>query len=252
MTVVTELEQLRTEAPPDVLPRVLVRTGLADGYTTRRSGLGEVWIAFNGRGVSACAPIDAVDDVEAYLRAVTGRDSYPEELPASLARQVDAALETGRWSKVPYDLRGVSSFGRSVLSKTAEIPPGEVRPYAWVAREIGRPAAVRAVGTALARNPVPVLIPCHRVVRSDGTIGQYAYGPERKQVILRSEGLDLEELASLTRDGVRLMGSTTTRIFCHPTCSRARRIRPHNRRRFSDEASAEAAGYRPCLICRPG
>ena len=65
--------------------------------------------------------------------------------------------------------------------KALEIPRGEVRPYGWIAAEIGRPKAVRAVGTALGHNPVPLIVPCHRVVRSDGMIGQYSLGGPQQQ-----------------------------------------------------------------------
>ncbi|MFQ5966928.1 MAG: methylated-DNA--[protein]-cysteine S-methyltransferase [Acidimicrobiia bacterium] len=188
--MITELEQLYVEAPESLMTRVLVDTGLADGYVSRPSGIGDVWIAFNGNGVSACFPTDFVESVEDYLGEMTGREAFPAEMPKRLAGRVDQALASGRAQDVPFDLRGVSPFQRAVLRKTTEIPPGEVRPYGWVAREIGKPKAVRAVGTALARNPVPVLIPCHRVVRSDGTVGQYAYGSERKKAILRSEGVE--------------------------------------------------------------
>ena len=67
-----------------------------------------------------------------------------------------------------------NEFERAVLEKALEIPRGEVRPYSWIASEIGRPKAVRAVGSALAHNPVPLVMPCHRVVRADGMIGQYS------------------------------------------------------------------------------
>ena len=84
----------------------------------------------------------------------------------------------------------MTEFERAVLLKALEIPRGEVRTYGWIAAEIGRPAAVRAVGSALRKNPVPVLIPCHRVVRSDGHIGQYALGgSDAKRTILAAEGL---------------------------------------------------------------
>jgi O-6-methylguanine DNA methyltransferase len=77
-----------------------------------------------------------------------------------------------------------------VLMKALEIPRGEVRTYGWIAREIGRPKAVRAVGTALAKNPIPLFIPCHRVVRSDGSIGQYGCGgPVNKRRLLLHEGV---------------------------------------------------------------
>ena len=72
-----------------------------------------------------------------------------------------------------------------------EIPWGEVRPYSWVAREIGRPRAVRAVGSSLGHNPLPFVVPCHRVVRADGHIGEYgAGGPAAKRAMLATEGID--------------------------------------------------------------
>ena len=77
---------------------------------------------------------------------------------------------------VPVDLSGVAPFQRDVLETARRIPFGEVRSYAWIAREIRHPQAVRAVGTALGRNPVPLLVPCHRVLRSDGGVGGYLFG----------------------------------------------------------------------------
>ena len=94
----------------------------------------------------------------------------------------------------------MTEFERAVLLKALEIPRGEVRTYGWIAAEIGHPAAVRAVGSALRKNPVPVLIPCHRVVRSDGHVGQYALGgTEAKRTILAAEGLHGEEIERLAR-----------------------------------------------------
>ena len=65
--------------------------------------------------------------------------------------------------------------------------PGQTRSYGWVAQQIGRPAAVRAVGTALARNPIPIVIPCHRIVRGDGDVGSYLFGADRKRLLLQIE-----------------------------------------------------------------
>ena len=81
----------------------------------------------------------------------------------------------------PLDLSGLSEFERNVLAATRTIPAGETRPYGWVAREAGRPRAVRAVASVLARNPVPLLVPCHRVVRADGAVGRYLFGAEHKE-----------------------------------------------------------------------
>lgn len=88
----------------------------------------------------------------------------------------------------PLDFSLASPFAQQVLQATARIPYGEVRPYAWVAREIGRPKAFRAVGQALHINPLAPIIPCHRVIASDNTLGGYGGGPEMKRWLLRLEG----------------------------------------------------------------
>jgi len=88
---------------------------------------------------------------------------------------------------VPLDLRLSKGFRRSVLAHLLEIPYGVTASYAQVATAAGRPRAVRAVGTACATNPVPIVVPCHRVVRSDGSFGGYAGGPDAKQSLLLLE-----------------------------------------------------------------
>ena len=144
------------------------------------------------------------------------------------------------------------SFERDVWLKALEIPRGEVRPYGWIAAEIGRPKAVRAVGTALGHNPVPLIVPCHRVVRTDGTIGQYSLGgPGNKRTILTDEGVDLPRLEELASAGIRFIGSDTTKIFCLPTCRHARRVTDRHRLEFHSMADGQARGYRACKVCRP-
>lgn len=82
----------------------------------------------------------------------------------------------------------LTSFEWEVLSATLKIPLGETRSYKWVARQISRPKAVRAVGQALRKNPFPLIIPCHRVVRSDGSLGGYAgHYSKRKEQLLNLE-----------------------------------------------------------------
>lgn len=88
---------------------------------------------------------------------------------------------------VPCDLSGLPGFTRAVLRITARIPYGQVRSYRWIAERLGRPEASRAVGNALARNPLPIIIPCHRVTRSDGTLGGYALGLGWKKRLLKLE-----------------------------------------------------------------
>ncbi|MGE5334669.1 MAG: methylated-DNA--[protein]-cysteine S-methyltransferase, partial [Nitrososphaerota archaeon] len=120
------------------------------------------------------------------------------------------------------------------------------------AREIGRPRAVRAVGSALKHNPIPVLIPCHRVVLSDGRLGQYAMGGTHvKRVLLEAEGAEPETLETLAEQHVQFFGSDTTNVFCFPTCRHARRVSPQHHVTFSSAREAVAKGYRPCKVCRP-
>lgn len=249
--VTHQLEELAEAAPAALSPQVLLETGVADGYI--RYEPRQMWVAFNPRGISAIHLGESRHDFEQWFRQALKREAYPvEAMPAGLLRRLEKALETGRIGALPIDWESMSPFQRRVLRKTAEILPGEVRPYSWVAREIGSPKASRAVGTALARNPVPFVVPCHRVVRNDGSLGNYYYGTDMKRAILADEGLDTEALADRVTRGVRLTGSDTTHIYCNPTCRDARRTTPRHRVEFSDATAARAAGYRPCRHCRPG
>jgi O-6-methylguanine DNA methyltransferase len=247
------LTSLRERAPTGLSHSTLVAVGLADDYAVIDSPIGPLRVAWNGRGVSAVE--GAVDDAafEARFRARTGRPARRREtLPADLAVKIERRLAGDRHNRIALDLRGASEFERAVWMKALEIPRGEVRPYGWIAAEIGRPKAVRAVGTALGHNPVPLIVPCHRVVRSDGTLGQYSLGgPENKRTILAAEGADPDELEGLARAGVRFLGSDTTHIYCMPTCRDARRVTVRHLVQFSSARVAAAAGYRPCLHCRP-
>ncbi|MCX5681356.1 MAG: MGMT family protein [Candidatus Omnitrophica bacterium] len=83
--------------------------------------------------------------------------------------------------------RALTVFEQSVLKITSTIPLGETRSYTWVARKIGRPKAIRAVGQALKKNPYPLLIPCHRVIHKDGRLGGYVWGVKTKKVLLSIE-----------------------------------------------------------------
>ena len=250
----TDLTALAIAAPPSLATSVLVEVGLADRYAELPSPLGPIVVAWNGRGVSAVDRATDLDDFESRFGRTVGRPLHRAlEMPAELARAVAARLAGERRVRVPLDLRGRTEFETAVLMKALEIPRGEVRPYGWVAAEIGRPRAVRAVGTALAHNPVPLVVPCHRVVRSDGTIGQYSLGGSTaKRTILAAEGLDSDALEAGARAGVRFLGSDTTHIVCLPTCHNARRIKPSHRVPFRSMSAAAAAGFRACRACRPG
>ena len=252
MTLEADLQHLRTTAPDTVLPGVLAETGLADVFVLRPSAVGQLALTFGPDGLRS---VDHAPDVAAFVsgyRARTGRRIVPAPRPPVGLGRLDQAIAAGRPGDLDVDLSDLSEFQRAVLRKATEIPRGEVRPYGWIAAEIGAPGAARAVGSALARNPVPVVIPCHRVVRSDGHIGRYSLGgPENKRILLEDEGLDPDELEMLAARGVRLVGSDTTKIACHPTCSAAQRITASHRVEFRSGAQADEAGYRACRRCRP-
>src|SRR5262249_46403771 len=252
--LVRELRTLgESQAPETLRARVMTTLRIGDAYFSLETPLGQVFVAYNERGIAAVLRATTGAAFEEAFRDLVGRLCYPAlEPPARLRRAVERQLRGERQPSLRFDLRGLSEFERAVLLKALEIPYGQIRPYAWVAREIGRPKAVRAVGTALANNPVPLVIPCHRVVRSDGDLGNYGMGgPAAKRTILAAEGLDTEQIETLTRAGVRYFGSDTTRIFCFPTCRHARRVTSGHMMHFHSEEEAVTAGYRPCKVCRP-
>ncbi len=248
--ITDSLSALAEPAPERVTMGILAAVGLADRVATVPGPLGPVRVFFTDAGVSGLVPGDRFDEYVA--RRSTRPHVVVDALPRALAGRVQKALETGRLGSLPVDLSGLSEFQQAVLRKTAEIPPGELRPYGWVAREIGRPGATRAVGSALNRNPVPILIPCHRVNRGDGTVGDYGFGPEMKRELLAHEGLDPDRLDADAERGVRLVGSDTTSIYCWPTCRHGKRVTERHRVEFRSEREALASGYRACKVCRPG
>jgi O-6-methylguanine DNA methyltransferase len=250
------IEALRSErsaAPAGFGQRVLSAVGLTDAWTEVAGPIGALAVAWGPDGITAVERIGDPDGFETAYRLRTGRSVVRvAAMPERLAAQVERRLRGDRTSGPPIDLGGLTEFEQAVLRKTMEIPYGEVRPYSWVAREIARPRAVRAVGSALANNPVPFVIPCHRVVRADGHIGQYgAGGPEAKRAVLGVEGVDTAALERLAGSGIRFTGSDTTGIYCYPSCRHARRTSQAHRVGFHNAEEAIGAGYRPCRVCRP-
>jgi O-6-methylguanine DNA methyltransferase len=250
-------QQLRdlgeAEAPSTLVANVCTTVGIADRYFTLETPVGLVYVAFNAHGLSAVQRAETPSVFEQRFREQFARAVYlAEEPPAALAVELRRELHGEGKARVRFDLRGLSEFERAVLLKALEIPRGEVRPYAWVAREIGNPKAVRAVGTALGNNPVPIFIPCHRVVRSNGQTGEYGLGGEaNKRTMLRAEGITLERLEELANKSIRYIGSDSTHVFCFPTCHYGRRISDTHLVQFRSEAEALSHGYRPCKACRP-
>ena len=181
-------------APPDDagLAERAGAEGLLDvAWATADSPLGPLTVAATDRGLVRLAyPGLTVDEVlEELARGVSPRVL---EAPARLdpvRRELDEYFEGRRTSfDVPIDWSLTRGFTREVLKATARIPYGEVGSYASVAGQAGSPRAVRAAGNALGANPMPVVVPCHRVLRSGGALGGYTGGIERKEFLLRLEG----------------------------------------------------------------
>ncbi len=166
--------------------------GLADvSYSTVDSPLGTLLAASTKRGLVRLAfPEESVDSVlERLARAISPRIVESAGPLDGVRRELDDYFSGSRRRfDLPLDWSLIGPFGRKVLHATSEIPYGGVLSYAEVAAEAGSPRGSRAAGNALGSNPIPIVIPCHRVLRSGGAIGGYGGGLDRKRYLLRLEG----------------------------------------------------------------
>ena len=156
-------------------------------YGSLPSPMGRLWVARSSRGLCAVSFPMSRKRFLARFPSPVQRD----ERAFSLLRQDLADYFAGRrvrW-RDRLDLSKGTPFQQQVWQALRRIPYGSVRSYAWVARAIGRPKAARAVGQAVGRNPLGVLIPCHRVIRGDGSMGGFGAGPQIKRFLLRLEGV---------------------------------------------------------------
>jgi methylated-DNA-[protein]-cysteine S-methyltransferase len=192
-----DLEQrLRDFAPePDELPDVsgpAARAGLLDvAYATLESPVGELLLAATEAGLVQVAYVDAAQ-VDGLLARLADRVS-PRVLSAPRRldeprRELDEYF-TGRRRSFEFalDERLMSAFARRVMTAAATIPYGAVSTYAQVAAQTGSPHGARAAGNALGSNPLPIILPCHRVLRSGGDLGGYTGGVDRKRTLLAIE-----------------------------------------------------------------
>jgi AraC family transcriptional regulator of adaptative response/methylated-DNA-[protein]-cysteine methyltransferase len=160
-------------------------------WATAETSLGTMMVAATERGVCRLS----FDEGEAELRARFPNAAIEPggEAMAELVAGAAAAVEQPeRPHDLPLDVRG-TAFQQAVWRELSRIPPGESLSYAALAARAGNPGAVRAAGTACGANQIAVLIPCHRARRADGSPGGYAYGLERKDILLRQEGWSPEQ-----------------------------------------------------------
>ncbi len=251
MNIERQLSELAGPLPDGVSEGVALGTGLADGFDIYASPVGQVVVTFNIEGVSS---VDLATN--GYLDRFAERHRrrlFRAEPPSTWGHYIPVAIEAGTPGRLPVDLSSRTAFQAQILRIAASIPRGEVRPYGWLAKEAHRPDAARAVGSTMARNPVPLIIPCHRVIRSDGLIGEYSLGgSHNKWELLSYEGVDPARLVDLAEHHVRVQGNASTNIYCHPTCHRITGSKPDDVIDFSSATAARSSGFRPCEVCRPG
>ena len=164
--------------------------GLKVRVAVYRSPIGELAFAWTGKGIIASS-LRGKRELLARLasKGISGVLGS-RGLPSDLKDELDAYF-----SGLPVEFRTPvwfawgTPFQRAVWQAIKLIPYGQVRSYSWIAKCVGRPKAYRAVGQAVKANPIPLLVPCHRVVRADGTIGGFTPGLELKKWLLRLEGI---------------------------------------------------------------
>ena len=161
--------------------------GTTVGYATGDSSLGRLLVAATDHGICS---VKAGRDDDGLVRSL--RTEFPRARivrAARAERYLDSLRDhlNGQEGRFPLDIRG-TDFQMRVWTALRSIPRGETRSYLEVAEMVGEPKAVRAVANACASNPVPLIIPCHRVIRKDGSLGGYGMGASRKRALLTDEG----------------------------------------------------------------
>jgi AraC family transcriptional regulator of adaptative response/methylated-DNA-[protein]-cysteine methyltransferase len=149
------------------------------------TSLGRMLVAATDKGICRLSFEEGVAELQARFPAAELAEAGPQ-LAGLLEKVVQAVEQPGTGADIPLDIRG-TAFQERIWQELRKIPPGETRSYAELAAAAGHPKAVRAAGSANGANHVAVLIPCHRVMRSDGSVGGYAYGPAIKAELLRRE-----------------------------------------------------------------
>lgn len=231
----------------DRIRRPLARIGVID------TDVGRLLVADGPRGLLAVQFLDVADAPDLLTVMKEQFDLIEDQSVATrIAREIERYLEGDLHAlDRPVDLSLVrSEFQRRALTRLRRtVPPGSVITYQALAAAIGAPAGQRAIGNTMATNPIPLYVPCHRVIRSDGTIGNYGGGVARKLKLLRAEGFSMDRDYRLPAGSV--MGHLVTRIFCRPQCHAAMRADKAKSVIFADPGRARSAGLRACKLCRP-
>jgi O-6-methylguanine DNA methyltransferase len=220
-----------------------------------KSKLGSLLVAMSARGIVLNHYFEDTSNAAAVVAKLRLEFDPVEDqrVVGEIGEEVDRYL-TGETNvlrqNIDLTLAG-SGFQKKVLDRLCAVPRGAVISYQALAAAAGSARSARAVGNALHNNPVPIYVPCHRVVLSDGRIGGYGGGVSRKLQLLRSEGFAVYGHTASIPD-TAVWGHIGTRIYCSPSCRTSARVDRARILFFADPEQAQRAGMRPCKICRPG
>ena len=258
--IVEEIRAAPAAEEPEALDRLRAR--IADvrsrilRYVVFSSRVGPLLLAASELGIAWIEYLDEGGVAGSVIQGRKALELRPDESLRRFERELSEYL-AGRRSGLGWslDLRLVGSdFQRNVLAAASRIPYGAVSSYAGIARDLGKPAAVRAVAQALRRNPVPILIPCHRVVGSDGDLVGYAGNRiGLKERLLGAEGIRISHRrsrASVDRSSMYAW-DPAGREFCLPTCGDVSERPIGAVTLFATSRDAVRAGLEPCRECRP-
>jgi len=185
----------KQEKIPAPQQRLALRARLIESFAETNlrvveTKIGWIGLAWSARGlVSLQLPRSTQAAAERILQREYPQGAWSARAPAEMLRELKEYAEGRRRAfELPLDWSSIKPFQRAVLKATSTIPFGETRSYGWVAHKIGKPRAFRAVGHALATNPIPIILPCHRVIGSDGGLHGYGGGLPMKAMLLKLEG----------------------------------------------------------------
>ena len=187
MTVTSDLDNRFRDAA--------ARIGLLDaGFDVLESPLGDLLVAATDRGLLRISyDADPTVELERLARLAGPRVLRAPRAVDAVRRELDEYFHHRREAfDLVLDLRGLTPFSTQVLGELARVPYGQTATYGELAARAGRPGAARAVGTIMNRNPVPIVLPCHRIVGANGALVGYGGGLERKEILLRLEGAMLD------------------------------------------------------------
>ena len=259
--MVADLRRAPVPGADPTLSRAELESRLADirsrmvAFGIFSSPLGKILIARSELGVALVRYLESDAAARSHVIGLAHGEAIEDQAKTEgLFRDLLDYLRGRRTSlDWPLDLRWArSDFQRRVLEATSELPYGAVTSYAGIARRIGAPAAVRAVAQALRRNPVPIVVPCHRVIGNSGDLTGYA-GKRiaLKQRLLSLEGVPVAPHAHAIDRGHMYVRYETDTEYCVPSCGSLSRRPLSQLTLFGSRARAEAAGLSPCSSCRP-